>query len=116
MLHSKLPTQKTVTALTGCARTATNSVANRHLLPIGAVLLTRSLGAYSQQAPSSDVRTLNPVVIKGQAKAPEAKDAVRATSTSIGKGNQQLRDIPQSITVVTEKLLDERNLNPVAYA
>ena len=43
--------------------------------------------------------------------APAGKDAVRAVETTIGKGKQQLRDIPQSITVVTEKLIDDRNLD-----
>ena len=38
------------------------------------------------------------------------KDSLRTTTSSIGKGVQELRDIPQSITVVTEKLLDDRNL------
>ena len=38
------------------------------------------------------------------------KDSLKATSTAIGKGQQELRDIPQSVTVVTEKLLDDRNL------
>ena len=38
------------------------------------------------------------------------KDSLRTTTTSIGKGVQELRDIPQSLTVVTEKLLDDRNL------
>jgi catecholate siderophore receptor len=42
---------------------------------------------------------------------PAGKDSVRATTTTIGKGKQDLRDVPQSITVVTEKLLDDRNLD-----
>ncbi len=37
--------------------------------------------------------------------------ALRATESSIGKGTQKLRDIPQSVTVVTEKLIDDRNLD-----
>jgi catecholate siderophore receptor len=41
---------------------------------------------------------------------------LRATQTSIGKGTQQLRDIPQSITVVTEKLIDDRNLDTMKEA
>ena len=39
-----------------------------------------------------------------------SKESLRTTTTSIGKGVQALRDIPQSVTVVTEKLLDDRNL------
>jgi catecholate siderophore receptor len=41
----------------------------------------------------------------------EAKSNVQVVTTKIGKGNQALRDIPQSITVVTEKLIDDRNLD-----
>jgi catecholate siderophore receptor len=36
---------------------------------------------------------------------------VQATTTSIGKGKQELRDVPQSITVITERLIDDRNLD-----
>jgi catecholate siderophore receptor len=37
------------------------------------------------------------------------KDALKVERSRIGKGEQELRDIPQSLTVVTEKLLDDRN-------
>ena len=86
------------------------------LLPLGAMLLAGSLSALAQTAPelpSAPDKTLKPVIVKEKAEAPEGKDSVRATSTSIGKGNQELRNIPQSITVVTEKLIDDRNLDTV---
>jgi catecholate siderophore receptor len=41
---------------------------------------------------------------------PAAKQDYQAVTSTIGKGKQALRDIPQSITVITEKLLDDRNL------
>jgi catecholate siderophore receptor len=44
--------------------------------------------------------------IETSARTPSAPPRPR-----IGKGNQELRDIPQSITVVTEKLMDDRNLD-----
>ena len=80
------------------------------------MLLAGSLSAMAQQAPSSQTpsgadKTLKQVTVKEKAEAPEGKDSVRATTTSIGKGNQELRNIPQSITVVTEKLIDDRNLD-----
>jgi len=40
-----------------------------------------------------------------------SKDSVRATTTRIGKSQQELRDVPQSITVITERLIDDRNLD-----
>jgi catecholate siderophore receptor len=53
---------------------------------------------------------LKPVIVRDTAE-PSGKDSLRTRSTSIGKGQQDLRDIPQSITVVTEKLIDDRNLD-----
>lgn len=83
------------------------------LLPIGALLLAGSINATAQTAPTTPATadaTLPTVVVRERAEAPEGKDALRATQTQIGKGTQRLRDIPQSITVVTEKLIDDRNL------
>ncbi len=90
---------------------ATRSVANQSLLPLGAVLLAGSMSAMAQLAPADAAKTLAPVIVKEKAEAAEGKDTVRATRTTIGKGTQELRDIPQSITVVTEKLIDDRNLD-----
>ncbi|MDO9197498.1 TonB-dependent siderophore receptor [Rhodoferax sp.] len=86
------------------------------LLPLGAMLLAGSMNAMAQQTTADPDKTLKPVVVKEKAEAPEGKDALRATTTTIGKGNQQLRDIPQSVTVVTEKLIDDRNLDTVKEA
>ena len=51
------------------------------------------------------------MVITEKAEEPQGKDSLRTTKTQIGKGTQELRDIPQSITVVTERLIDDRNLD-----
>jgi catecholate siderophore receptor len=59
---------------------------------------------------------LGTVTVREKAESPEGKDSLRTTETTIGKGKQQLRDIPQSITVVTEKQLDDRNLETVKNA
>ncbi|WP_180684039.1 TonB-dependent receptor [Tepidicella baoligensis] len=85
------------------------------LLPIGAMLLASSFAALAQ-GPSPAETTLSAVTVKEQAEAPEGKDSLRATESSIGKGRQALRDIPQSVTVVTEKLIDDRNLHTVKEA
>ncbi|MBK6651143.1 MAG: TonB-dependent receptor plug domain-containing protein, partial [Betaproteobacteria bacterium] len=69
-------------------------------------MLAASVSGWAQTTPPE--KTLSSVTVKEKA---EGKDAVRATSTGIGKGQQALRDIPQSITVVTEKLMDDRNLD-----
>ncbi len=65
-------------------------------------------------APKAPETTLQPVAVK--ARAETDANSVRATSTSIGKGTQDLRDIPQSITVVTEKLLEDRRVDTVKQA
>lgn len=86
------------------------------MLPLGAMLLASSFGALAQTAPASEDKQLPTVVVREKALAPEGKDALQATETTIGKGKQQLRDIPQSVTVVTERLIDDRNLDTVKEA
>ncbi|GAB3189198.1 TonB-dependent receptor [Hydrogenophaga aquatica] len=92
--------------------TATPSAAKAALLPLGAMLLAGSVSALAQNAPAAEA-TLSTVTVKEQAEPEEikAKSTLRATDTRIGKGQQQLRDIPQNVTVMTEQLLDDRNLD-----
>ncbi|PTT87207.1 TonB-dependent siderophore receptor [Pelomonas sp. HMWF004] len=47
------------------------------------------------------------------AREPQGKDAYQATETRIGKGKQDIRDIPQALTVITEKVMDDRNFSNV---
>jgi catecholate siderophore receptor len=114
-----IPKKNTLLAGTECAQSAIDLGAPAQsssvsLLPIGAMLLAGTLvmpSAFAQTtpAPAPEV-TLKPVIVRESAE-PSGKDSVRTRSTSIGKGQQELRDIPQSITVVTEKLIDDRNLD-----
>jgi catecholate siderophore receptor len=68
--------------------------------------------AQTAAAPTAaDDAALPVVTITGKADRPDAKTTYQATTTTIGKGKQALRDIPQSITVVTEKLMTDRNLD-----
>ena len=78
-------------------------------------MLAASAGAWAQTtpAPAPAGTTLRPVIVRERAEAPEGKDALKANTTNIGKGTQELRDIPQSTTIVTEKLIDDRNLDTV---
>ena len=80
-------------------------------LPLGALLLAASVTGHAQQATPPEA-TLGTVTVKASA-APvvQGKDSLKATQTQIGKGHQALRDIPQSVTVMTEKLIADRNLN-----
>ena len=83
-------------------------------MPLGAMLLASSMGSMAQEASTTPSEiTLKPVVVKAQAEPEEIKSkaTLRATETRIGKGQQALRDIPQNVTVMTEQLLDDRNLD-----
>ncbi len=85
------------------------------LLPLGALAAGFGLAFGSVHAQTSEPEapketTLAPIKVKAQAEA-TGKDSLRSNETRIGKGSQDLRDIPQSITVVTEKLIDDRNLD-----
>ncbi|MDR7270581.1 catecholate siderophore receptor [Pelomonas saccharophila] len=90
------------------------------LLPLGALaagfgLSTAALAqtaAPAQKAPAKEESVLPTVRAKASAE-PQGKDGYQATETRIGKGKQDIRDIPQSLTVVTEKLIDDRNLDNV---
>ncbi|MBL8521212.1 MAG: TonB-dependent siderophore receptor [Betaproteobacteria bacterium] len=87
-----------------------------------ATALAAALGARAQTAPSAavepekkDAQKLKPVLVQDQAEQ-QGKDSIRATTTTSFKGNQDLRDIPQSVTVVTEKLINDRKLDTVREA
>ena len=94
------------------------------LLPLGALaagfgLLGASAFAQSQvpAAPAAAASaasakaetTLQQISVKAR---PETDaNSLRANTTTIGKGVQELRDVPQSVTVVTEKLIEDRRLD-----
>jgi len=65
---------------------------------------------------TAEGKTLQQVTVTDKKEEVRGKDSVRAESSSIGKGKQQLRDIPQSITVVTEKLISDRNIDTLREA
>jgi len=70
--------------------------------------------AAAASAPVTEEAALPVVRIKGAAVVErQGKDAYQATETRIGKGKQALRDIPQSLTIVTEKVMDDRKLDNV---
>lgn len=83
------------------------------LLPLAAMMLAGSLGTTAQVlAQEAPEKTLKTVTIRDtQESATAAKDKLLVTRTGIAKGNQALKDIPQTVTVMTEKLMDERNLD-----
>ncbi len=92
---------------------------------LAAMMLAGSLSVGAQAQGSSEAPqnadkagTLDTVVVTGQKDrlSTPGKASVRATDSTIGKGKQKLRDIPQSVTVMTEKLLDDRHIDTVKEA
>ncbi|MDN3918920.1 TonB-dependent receptor [Roseateles violae] len=113
------------------ARAAAAPLSTR-LLPLGALAagfglasaaLAQSAPPAAAQAPkpaataaktaAADDEGVLPVVRVKAAAERQGKDDYQATETRIGKGQQELRDIPQSVTIVTEKVMDDRNLDNV---
>ena len=86
---------------------AVNASSDKALLPLGALMLAASVGSWAQtsDAPSA---TLSTVTVREKAQI-QSKDTLQVQQTTIGKGNQALRDIPQSVTVFTERLMTDRN-------
>jgi catecholate siderophore receptor len=87
-------------------------------VPLGALAagfgLASAALAQTAPAPVATESALPEVRIKGAAVVErQGKDAYQATETRIGKGKQALRDIPQSLTIVTEKVMDDRKLENV---
>ena len=81
------------------------------LLPLAAMMLAGSLGA-SAQAQDASEKTLKTVTVREKQESPTAaKEGLLVKKTGIAKGKQALKDIPQTVTVMTEKLLDDRNLD-----
>lgn len=93
------------------------AASEKALLPLGALMLAASVSGWAQSnaAPGAE-QTLKTVTVTEKAEAPEGKDALQTKKTTIGKGTQDIRDIPQSISVMTEKLIDDRKLDTLKDA
>jgi len=104
------------------------STAAPGLLPLGALaagfgMFNASALAQTPVAPAAPASaasgaknetTMQQISVK--ARAETDANSVRATTSSIGKGNQDLRDIPQSVTVITEKLIEDRRIDTLKQA
>ena len=84
------------------------------LLPLAALMLAGSLTspqpAAAQEGPAEG--TLKTVTVRDKQESPtQAKESLLVKKSGIAKGNQALKDIPQTVTVMTEKLMNDRNLD-----
>ena len=77
--------------------------------PLATIVFTGLVFPVATSAQDS-AKELAPVRVEAEAEQ-SSKDTYQTTRTRIGKGEQELRDIPQSVTVVTERLIDDRNLD-----
>src|SRR5437868_496210 len=97
--------------LRATARSAAPSLSARAsestAFPLGALMLAASVGSWAQTPPASEsTSTLSTITVTGEAEV-QGKDQLQTRKTNIGKGTQDIRDIPQSINVITEKLMDD---------
>ncbi len=91
---------------------STHATPNK-LLPLAAMMLAGSLGTPTPSlAQEAAEKTLKTVTVRDTAESPTAaKEGLLVKNTGIAKGRQALKDIPQTVTVMTEKLMDDRNLD-----
>lgn len=97
--------------MTGVTMQDLNIVHDKNpLLPLAALMLA---GAVAQPAlaQSSAGKDLGTVLIQDKRYDSDSKGVLRVRETEIGKGRQALRDIPQTVTVMTERLMSDRNLD-----
>ena len=91
----------------------------RALLPLGALMLAASVSGWTQgtaldaavspaaaSANPAEGKTLAPVTVKGT--RDRANQTYQSGATSVGKVPVPARDIPQSLTVVNEKLMHDQ--------
>ena len=80
-------------------------------------MLAASVGSWAQTAPPAPASggTLGTVTVTGEAEV-DTKQQVQTKRTHLGKGTQDIRDIPQSINVITEKLIDDVKLDTLKDA
>lgn len=76
-------------------------------VPSGSGFVVRSPASES----ATDATTLAPVTVTGRDLATtEGTGSYTAAAVTLGKGAQSVREIPQSVSVVTRQLLDDQNL------
>ncbi|GAA4337937.1 TonB-dependent siderophore receptor [Variovorax defluvii] len=81
-------------------------------------MLAASVSSWAQTPPAdapAQGGTLGTVTVTGEAEV-QGKAQLQTRKTNIGKGTQDIRDIPQSINVITEKLIDDARLDTLKEA
>ena len=90
------------------------------LMPLGALACGLGLQgmawAADAAASASEPATLPRITVTAPDVPVQGRDTLQVTRTRLGKSEQDLRDVPQSITVVTERLMDDRQLDTLKQA
>ncbi|MFZ5474220.1 MAG: TonB-dependent receptor, partial [Pseudomonadota bacterium] len=87
------------------------------LLPLGAMMMAGlSLSALAEETPraATGEQVLSTISVEADAEAGE--DGYRATATRVGKTLQDPHDIPQAVTTVTQKLMEEQQVGSLREA
>lgn len=87
------------------------------LLPLGALMLAGSFSAFAQSNVAPDVpdtKTLRPVTITGA--RDRSTQTYQSGITAVGKTPAAAKDIPQSLTVVNEKLIHDQGKDSLKEA
>lgn len=98
-----------------------STVADKAILPLGALMLAASVSSWAQTQPAPAAQaaapetTLGTVTVKDAAEV-QSKDTIQTKKTNIGRSNQDIRDIPQSLSVLTEKMIDDAKLDTLKQA
>ena len=77
---------------------------------ISQIVTTAQPGSAEPSAAAPDAQTLAPITVKAQTEPNDTRDDYYINRSKIGKANQEIRDIPQSVTIITEKLMSDRDL------
>lgn len=112
----------------------TETVAPRRLLPLGALAAGFGLmpiatlaqvppaaaaaaasAPPAASAPAGNRETTMPAIAV-TAKPETDANSLRALTATIGRGTQEQRDIPQSVTIVTERLMEDRQVDTLNQA
>ncbi|MFC4314145.1 TonB-dependent siderophore receptor [Steroidobacter flavus] len=85
-------------------------------LAVTAVLLA-PLAAVAADSTTADAKTLGKIRVDGATEVTtENNGSYAATAVTLAKGGQELREIPQSVSVITRQRLDDQNINSLPEA
>ncbi len=103
------------------AQQALNQALTPAMVPLGALAAGFGLGllagpALAQTPPAAEDDPVLPEVTIRSSPEESARQNLQTTTTTLGKGTQEIRDVPQSMSVVTEKLIDDAKLDTLKQA